>query len=49
MVSGNALHAACYHGREVTIRVLLNGGADINAEGGYFGLPYKQHQLEDME
>ncbi|KAL8784419.1 MAG: hypothetical protein Q9195_009047 [Heterodermia aff. obscurata] len=34
---GNALQAACYHGHEDVVQILLNAGADVNAKGGQYG------------
>jgi ankyrin repeat protein len=33
---GNALQAASYRGYEVIVKLLLDKGADVNAQGGCF-------------
>jgi hypothetical protein len=34
---GTALQAASFKGNEKLVKLLLDKGADVNAEGGYFG------------
>jgi ankyrin repeat protein len=34
---GNALQAASYGGDEAVVKMLLDKGAEVNAQGGYYG------------
>jgi ankyrin repeat protein len=44
---GNALQAASYTGHEAIAKLLLEQGADVNAQGGEYG-HYRQHVMETM-
>jgi hypothetical protein len=37
MLNGNALHAAAVAGRESVVQLLIENGADVNAQGGQYG------------
>ena len=35
---GNALQAALFYGHEAIVKLLLENGAEVNAEGGPYGI-----------
>jgi ankyrin repeat protein len=45
---GNALQAASSGGHEAIVKLLLEKGADVNAQGGYMAMHCRQHHLEVM-
>ena len=41
---GSVLQVSSHDGSEEIILVLLDKGADVNAQGGYYGMHYRRHQ-----
>lgn len=39
---GNALHVASFRGDDVTVQLLLEQGANVNAQGGTMGMRCRQ-------